>query len=279
MTRALALADLQRWMQAVVVHPGGLRAALASPQARAALRRRAVGDVVRPSRTLSPAERVGIYHGMYLLRMEEALQADYPGLAHFLGPAAFRALVRAYVQEFPSRSYTLNRLGDHLPDFVARARVRRRAFAHDLARLEAAMTRVFDAEEAPALTPAAVAAEPPEAWERARLAPIPAFELIALRHNAGEWLDSVDEAETRHAHPAPRRRAEWAAVYRSGYAVYRLPLSESAYALLADLARGRPLGRAVSAALRRRARPRPDADILFRWFRDWVARGIFRARA
>ena len=39
---------------------------------------------ILPSRTLTPVERVGIYHGMYLLRMQEALATDYPALKHFL---------------------------------------------------------------------------------------------------------------------------------------------------------------------------------------------------
>src|SRR5207245_9329882 len=122
-------------------------------------------EVVLPSRSLAPSERVGIYQGMYLLRMEEALESDYPALKRFLGPRGFRALVRDYVASFPSRSYTLNRLGDHLPAFVLTAIGRRhRGFCHDLARLELAMTEVFDAVETPTLSAEAVAAVRAEAW-------------------------------------------------------------------------------------------------------------------
>lgn len=274
----LPLAGLQRWMQAVVVHPGPVAEALGARAARAALGRRGLEDVVLPSRTLPPEERMAIYHGMYLLRMEEALQTDYPGLAHFLGPERFRALVRGYVQAHPSRSYTLNRLGDRLPAFLAQSRLPRRAFAHDLARLELAMTEVFDAPGTRALTPAAAAAIPASRWEKKRLRPVAAFRLLALHHNASEWLDSVAAEDGEHRHPAVRRREAWVAVYRTDYAVYRMDLSRSAHDLLADLAAGKPLGRAVAAALRRRTRPRPDADTLFRWFRDWVGRGLFAAR-
>src|SRR6185295_4303033 len=106
-----------------------------------------VPDVILPSRSLTPGERLAIYQGMYPLRMNEALESDYPGLAHFLGPEAFQALVVDYVQAFPSRHHSLNRLGDHLPEYVSRAHgVTRRAFCHDLARLERAINQVFDAE-------------------------------------------------------------------------------------------------------------------------------------
>jgi hypothetical protein len=66
--------------------------------------------VILPSRTLEPADRVGIYQGMYLMRMEEALESDYPGLKHLLGGHAWSALVRDYVAAHPSVTYTLNRL-------------------------------------------------------------------------------------------------------------------------------------------------------------------------
>ena len=45
--------------------------------------------MILPSRTLQPEERLAIYQGMYLLRMEEALETDYPALKHFLGDEAF----------------------------------------------------------------------------------------------------------------------------------------------------------------------------------------------
>src|SRR6266576_3535678 len=75
--------------------------------------------------TLQPIQRVGIYHGMYMLRMIEALGVDYGALAHILGEEKFEELVRAYVLRFPSRSYTLNRLGDALPEFIAASTIKR----------------------------------------------------------------------------------------------------------------------------------------------------------
>jgi hypothetical protein len=249
--------------------------ALASSEAASLVPPERLDDVVLPSATLDPAERVGIYHDMYVLRMEEALESDYPGLSHFLGPKRWRKLVRGYLEAHPSRSYTLNVLGRELPGFVFTApRISHAGFCRDLARLEWAITEAFDAPETPILGEAALAAVPPDAWEGARLLPTEAFRLLALDYNAGSYLDSLRGDE--HDHPLPRRRPSWVAVCRRDFAVYRLPLTRPSFRLLSALAEGRPVGEAVEECLRR-SRPRPTGDRIFAWFREWAQSGVFQA--
>jgi hypothetical protein len=272
----VSLPRMQRWMQEVVVHPGDIAEAVASPSAKKALGSAAIEDVILPSRTLPPAERVGIYQGMYLLRMEEALESDYTALRHLLGAKGFSDLVRDYVAAHPSVTYTLNRLSDHLPEFVSKWKgARRPAVAHDLARLELAIAEVFDAPEVPPLSGAEIAAVPAESWERARLAPIEAFRLLSLRYPVNAYLQSVRDED--HDHPALRRKDTYVAVYRRDYSVWRHDLSQAAHDLLADLVAGKPLGKAVSAAILRGGRRAPTTDQLFRWFREWTAGGVFRS--
>jgi hypothetical protein len=261
-------------MQAVIVHPGEMDAALASPEAKRQVPPSRLEDVLLPSKTLRPAERLAIYHGMYLVRMEEALASDYPGLKHFLGDGPFFDLVRDYVQKHPSKSYSLNPLGQHLPEFVAdHVPGRHRAFLADLARLERAMAAAFDADETRRIGEAEIAAVPAQAWESARLKTVAGFSLHSFRYPVDEYLQSViDEV---HDHPRPRRKDTWVAVYRRNFAVYRLGLTRPAHDLLADLARGRSLGAAIARV--RSHRRRVSEHELFRWFRDWVSVGIFSA--
>jgi hypothetical protein len=276
MAPELALGGLQRWLQAVIEAPGPVTRALASREAARLVRPGRTRDVVLPSKHLSAVERVGVYQGMYLPRMLEALESDYPGLAHFLGHAAWQRLVRAYVSAHPSRSYTLNLLGRHLPEFVRRARVPRPAFCHDLARLESAVAEVFDAPETPSLAERDLAAVAPGAWQRARLVPVAALRLVALDHDAGAWLDSL--RGERHRHPLVHRRSCHVVVYRRNYAVKWREQTKAAFALLADLVAGERVGRAMARALGRRGATRLDgADAAFRLFRDWAAMGLFQA--
>jgi len=268
------LGRLQRWLQEVVVHPGSTGEALGAPRARALVARRRLADVILPSATLRPEERLAIYHDMYVLRMEEALESDYPALKHLLGAEGFRALVTGYVQAHPSRSYSLNFLGRHLPEYVRAAPgLRRRAFLHDLARLEQAVAEVFDAAEEPALGPAEIAAVSAAAWATARLRPVSAFRLLAFAHPVNAYLQSVRDED--HDHPALRRGSAWVAVYRRGYNVWRQDLDRAEYALLGDIVAGRTLGESVARALRRGRGQRPTEKQLFAWFRGWVGAGVF----
>jgi hypothetical protein len=279
MAPELALGGLQRWLQAVIEAPGSVKMALRSREAARLVRPARTRDVVRPShRGLRAAERVGIYQGMYLPRMMEALESDYEGLAHFLGATAWTRLVRAYLTAHPSRSYTLNELGRRLPEFVRHARLPRAAFCYDLARLERAMAEVFDAPETKPLTEKELAALRPRDLERARLVPIAALRLLVLDHDAGAWLDSLRGDE--HAHPPVRRKRTRVLVYRRSYGVKRREQAEAAFALLEDLVAGVPIGRALTRALGRRGAARlAGADAAFRLFREWAALGLFQGRA
>ena len=196
------LARTQRWMQSVIMHPGSDEEAVASEVAQGVISAREFPQVVLPSKSLNSFERLGIYRQMYLARLREALENDFLGVAHFLSDEAFTELVAGYIRAFPSRSYTLNRLGDHFPEYIRSAPgIPRRGFVYDLARLELALSQLFDARESPALTQEAIAAVPFEAWEKARLKPIEAFRLLSFQYPVSAYLQSVRGT----AAPAPRR--------------------------------------------------------------------------
>jgi hypothetical protein len=259
-------------MQAVIEQPGAVDDAIAAETARAELEPSEIERVVLPSKTLTAVERVGVYQGMYLLRMVEALEGDYPAVAHFLGDEEFADLVTRYVAAHPSTSYTFNRLGKRFPDFIRQSRgVRRKAFVADLARLELAVTEVFDAPESSAWPAAAIAKIPQEAWEGAVLKPIAAFRLGAFAYPVNAYLQSVKQED--HDHPDVGRKATCVAVWRKRYEVWRLDLSKPAHDFLLALVKGRPFGKAVASAAK--GLQGGAGEQLFRWLRDWVAEGMF----
>lgn len=271
MRDALPLGELQRWMQAVLVHPAGAEAGVRSDEAAALLPPERVGEVVRGTEALSSVERLGIYHGMYPLRMRDALAADYPMLEALVGEHAFSHLVADYVAAHPSTSYTLNRLGDRLPEYLRTwGPVRGRKLRADLARLELALTEAFDAEPSSVLAPEEVAAVPPERWEEVRLVPVPSLRLLDLTTSASAVFDALrDEAAVA---PGTRGR-ERVVVWRQELAVRRKEQPREAFALLSDLVGGASLGEALDRSAARRG---PGPETVTGWFADWVGLGLFR---
>lgn len=268
------LQRLERWMHAVIVHPGSVEEAVRAPSAtrhvNVAMARRAI----LPSKTMKPLERLAVYQGMYPLRMHDALAADYPGLAAFLGHAHFLDFVLTYVRVFPSRSYTFARLGDHVPEFLRKTRRFSPApFLRDLVRLESAINEVFEidedgAENSPS-PPRHVAAD----WESRRFSVTPTLRLLAFHHAAGPALDALKAGRR----PATRPRATWAALRRRDYAVYRLDLTREEFHLLGALAKGRTLGAALRAAARACRKPLSPRAVS-RAFRIFTAEGLLRER-
>lgn len=269
------LARLERWMQAVIVHPGSVDEAV---RATSATRHLGISEARRallPSKTMEPLERLAVYQAMYPLRMRDALAADYPGLAGFLGDERFLELVLAYVAVHPSRSYTFAHLGARLPGFLRKTRKFRPApFLSDLARLERTITEVFEVDEEGA-SPAAPAAHPlrhvATDWESRRFAVSPTLRLLSFRYAVGPALDATRAGKR----PGTRPRASWVAVHRRGYSVYHLDLTREGFHLLGALAKGRPLGAALREAARRNGR-RLAPRAVTRAFRTFTAEGLLR---
>ncbi len=269
------LERVQRWMQTCILNQGTAEEAIISAEAQAAVPADQARELVLPSKTLAPLERLDIYRGMYLLRMEEALAIDYPALKHFLGDDEFMRLVERYVELFPSRSYTLNRLGDHFPQFLATLDdLPKKEFCRELASLEFALTMVFDAAETPRLAPEAVRAVPGEAWETARLKPVAAFRLLEFNYPVSRYLGAVDQ---ENPYPRLGRKKNWVVAYRRDFLVRRMDLAAPAYALLSALASGATVGEAIVRVMTAKWRPAVKQSQLFEWFRDWMSEGLFHA--
>src|SRR5262249_45379025 len=168
--------------------------------------------------------------------------------------------------------------GGKFPEFIRDAKwLRRRAVLTDLARLERAVTEVFDAPQSPAWPAEAIERVPAGAWETAGLRPIAAFPVLSFASPVNAYLQSVKAED--HDHPALPRRASWVAVYRKNYEVWRLDLGRPAYEFLHALANGRPFGKAVAEAARglKGMGTSSPGDQLFRWLRNWVSEGMVRS--
>src|SRR5262245_9550410 len=115
------LGQVQRWMQAAIMHPGGVDEGIVSAEARGHID---VGPdqaeiVLTRSRALTALERLAVYGHAYYARLLECLREEFPVLKHALGEEVFAAFAFGYLQHYPSRSYTLFQLGSNFPRYLA----------------------------------------------------------------------------------------------------------------------------------------------------------------
>jgi hypothetical protein len=275
---------IQRWMQAVLMHPKGVAEGVDSDDARRFLEisPKEVENVLTASRALTAMERLAIYGSAYYARLLECLREEYPVLKHALGEEAFDAFAFGYLQKYPSRSYTLAKLGSEFSRYLAETcpedeRGAWPEFLIDLATLELNFNEVFDGpgvEGEQLLGAAPLLAIPAEEWPASRLTPVVCLRLLALRSPVHHYFSAV----RRQEEPAPPEPAETLlAITRRDYVVRHYELARPAYELLRDLIAGKTIGEAVARAAERARADVPQlATQLQEWFRDWTAEGFFQ---
>jgi hypothetical protein len=273
---------VQRWLQAVIMHPDGAAEGAGSPRAREQIDVGAEGveRVVTRSRALTGLERLAIYGNAYYARLLECLRGEFPVLARALGEELFDAFAFGYLQKYPSRSYTLTRLAENFPHYLAETRPAAGEtwpdFLIDLATLELTFAEVFDAagdEGEPLLDAARLREVPAERWPEARLVPARSLRLLALRYPVQEYFAAVRRGEDP---PPPVPADTFLAVTRREYVVRQHALSWPEYEMLRALAAGRPLGDAIGVAAETAAVGFDElAGNLRDWFQGWAARGFF----
>jgi hypothetical protein len=211
--------------------------------------------VIRSSTKLSASQRLDLYRRSHRERLLEAMRAFYPALAHMLGRELFDDLAWEYLQERPSRSYTLQRLGEGLPDYLETNRPDadgpRETWPDlmiDLARLERAFAEVYDApglEGEATPSSADLPAAPDASWLAATVEPAPCLRLLRSSFAAGPYLAAVRRGE-QPAIPVPAE--SFLAISRRDYAVRLTPLDAARHQLLDRLRRGAPIKQAAAAA-------------------------------
>jgi len=225
----------------------------------------------------SATDRLDIYRRGYEARLVECLADDYPVLKRALGAEAFESLCRRYIERHPSRSPNLNRFGAQMAAFCRdelEGPTSKRALATDLASLEWAIVEVIHAPRSEPLTLEAFSRVPSDGWGDARLELNTAFRLLKFEYPVNAYFQAVLDGADPVA-PGPARSATL--VYRSGTTIWRSDLTAPAFDVLSGLVAGETLAASLSRAEGELAKldPAEASGQVARWFRDWVADGLF----
>lgn len=282
------LDQVQRWMQAVIMHPDGVAAGIRSESAQQQIKvhPEQIEEVVCRSRNQTSIERLQVYANAYYARLLECLRGEFPALVHALGQETFDGFAFAYLQTYPSTSYTLGNLGRNFPRFLKETRPADAAdderpswpdFLIDLATVERTYSEVFDGpgiEGEQILQAEDLITVLPEKWPEARLVPVPCLRLLTLTYPVHEYISAV-----RHNTEAvmPDSSTTHLVVTRRNYVVRRRAVSLVEYDLLAALAGGDAVGLAIE-----RAANAPGVEFeefatqLQQWFQTWAAAAYFQ---
>jgi hypothetical protein len=285
---AANLKRYQSWMQAVITHPAGIGAGIASPDARHSfdLAFEALEKVIAPSRVLTGAERLAIYSRAYYARLLECFRAEFPCLLYALGDDLFTHFVTEYLRYDPPRSYTLHQLAANFPAFLAKTRPDAEAppeereswpdFIIDLASLERAFIETYDgpgAEGQPLVKALTISNLALEGFAQMRLVAIPGLKLLAFRYPVRAYFAAVREKQEADL-PAPSNT--FLAIMRKNYVVRFLDLSAAQYELLRGLIANLSVEQAVIEAAKKSGEKRESLTLKVRdWLCHWAKAGFF----
>lgn len=282
------LERLQRWMQAVITHPRGVGAGVASAEARRSIDAdaSALETIVAPSKTLDAAARLAVYNRSYHARLLECFRQTFPALLHALGENLFDLFALDYLRRHPPRSYTLDRLADDFARHLAETRPDADAPAHEreswpdfvveLATLELAFMKIYDgpgvegratprAEDVRALGVERLLASAPR--------PAPCLRLFVFTHPVHAYMLAARRGE---APPTPAPAETFVAATRVDYRVKLYDISAPQYAFLHELDGQHSVGLALDTAAHTVGQ-RPDVETARDWLCEWSGRGFFEA--
>lgn len=286
------LGEIQRRMAAAVMHPL-TRAETMPRRRRDGVSNQAEAEaIIRPNDRLTSFERLEIYNRQYWFRLYSSFEEDFPGLEAILGREKFDALMRAYLTECPSESFTLRNLGSRLdawlgehPEFLQP----HAALARDMVRLEWAHIEAFDSEEKPRIGAESLAGIGADSTLRLQ----PYLRLLALKYPVEDLLlqvrsadgssaSSANSASTARKRRHVRRFAAlkpkpiWLAVHRMENTVWYKPLAAEEFRLLERLMAGATLADAIESAFEGSGMPEERRPaFLQETFADWAMLGWF----
>lgn len=189
------------------------------------------------SRNIGPLLRLEVYRNAYYSRLQEALAHDFPAVFAVVGEAAFGQLMAGYLREHPSTSPSLRDLGRSLPAWLC---CQNEPVLADLADLEWAVLKAFDAADAPLLSAETLEGIPLEHWQWLRFSLHPSVTLLPVEGNAREVWKAL-----RQGRPLPSLQAgtpESLVIWRSARGPAVQSIDSAHYVLLDSLAKGQTFG-------------------------------------
>jgi hypothetical protein len=289
----LQMRDIQRAFAKAIMRPLTKNYGMQSKWSDGRATKKVVAEFVKPNDRLTSFERTEIYNKQYWFRLLDNLHDDFPGLRALLGDARFHQLSIAYLDRYPSTSFTLRDLGQNMEKFLAKNPkwvAPHHKLARDIVRMEWAHIVAFDGDELPPLeidelldgaNPATLRLQfQPYLTFLACDYPVDDFVIKVRRRDEprGEASNAVSEKLPRaHAKKVTLSRPEKCciAVHRHDHGVWYKRLAPEAYRICCALQKGSTLQEACARAMGRKKVDEDFGARLQGWFAQWASFGWF----
>ena len=223
------------------------------------------------------ATRLGIYGNGYGARLTEALGTNFPALAQLLGETDFGELAAAYIRSHDSTYASIRYYGGGLAQFLAEDPTYAAVpILAELARWEWAMTETFDAADAPALDPSAMAGVAPEEWSELHFDWHPSIRRLQLSWNVPQIWNAITSAAEQPEPSIATEAGQWL-LWRRGLETFFRSLAPAEAAALDAARRGSSFGELCELCASRSDETAAAAQAAG-FLRDWLQSGLIVRR-
>lgn len=234
---------------------------------------------------LSAARRLGIYHHAYRARLLETMRDTFGHTWRYLGDALFDQLALAFIEQHADTRANLRWWGEAWPAWLGGERLPGLGVgAHpevaELAQLDWALRRAFDAADAEVLSVSALAGMPIDAWTQAPLLAQASVALLSQSTNTVALWHALDQDEAL-PDVVPLAQAVTVLVWRLDERPHFRTVSEQEAQALTRLLLGGSFAD-ICASLADQAGDGGDDDgqaaaLAASWLRRWLGDGLLAA--
>lgn len=168
-------------------------------------------------------ERLAVYSNAYSWRLVDALEQEYGLLAKLLGDEAFMELAEAFIDDYPSRYYSIARFSEPLVQFLIECYpYSERLYLSELAQLIKGLITSLEAADAPCLSFETLANVAEQNWPSLCFTFHPSVQYFSFNYNSyAIWQALVQEKSI----PEVQLTKSHCVVWRKGLQSYAVALT------------------------------------------------------
>ncbi len=234
-----------------------------------------VASLVREQAGVDSAQRLGIYHNAYRVRLADVLADSFSKTCLYMGSEAFEQDATTFAVGHPPQTRSLSRYGENFPSYLV-TRYPDNPELHELAQLDWDLRTRFDCADVAALDPQSAQARADEhspAW-LSGLHPLhPSLTLRSISTNVTQIWRAID-ADADVPPVQQLMEAKFLAVWRKGLQPHFRSVEADEAAFLQRLLSGNSVDEAANALAGTAVLPDPQR--LGGWLQAWLADGMLR---